>query len=218
MPTIAVEEYLAAIYRLRQDEEPVTVASLARHLNLSHASVSLMVKRLTEEGLVRRKDGCLHLAPEGEQWAEAVVRRHRLAERFLADVLHVPWDEVHGEAHRWEHVLSPAVEERMDELLAHPVACPHGYPLPGREDEYPAKELRPLSAVEVGQRVVVVRVQREEPAFLRYLASLGLLPGARLKVEEVAPFGGPVLVQLGPARYALGREVASRILVQGVDG
>src|SRR4030042_1244984 len=155
MTTAAVEEYLAVAFRLQEEEAPVTVAALAQRLSLSHASVSLMVKRLVQEELLERQNGELRLSAEGERRAAEVVRRHRLAERFLFDVLGLAWDDVHDEAGRWEPVLSPAGG-----------------------------------------------------------ASLGLLPGARVLVEQVAPFGGPLLVRLGSARYALGRDMAGQILVR----
>jgi len=213
MTTPAVEEYLAVVFRLREEGAPVTVAGLAQRLSLSHASVSLMVKRLVQDELLERQEGGLRLTAEGERRGGEVVRRHRLAERFLFDVLGLSWDDVHDEAGRWEHVLSPEVEERLDGVVGRPDSCPHGHPIPGRETAFPV-ELHALSSLEAGERAVVTQVRREETAFLRYLASLGLLPGARVLVEQVAPFGGPLLVRLGSARYALGRDVAAQILVR----
>jgi DtxR family Mn-dependent transcriptional regulator len=213
MTTPAVEEYLAVAFRLQEEGAAVTVAALAQRLALSHASVSLMVKRLVQEGLFERREGELRLTAEGEQRGADVVRRHRLAERFLFDVLGLAWDDVHDEAGRWEHVLSPAVEERLDGVIGRPDSCPHGHPIPGREAALPV-DLHALSSLEAGERAVVVQVRREETALLRYLASLGLLPGARVLVEQVAPFGGPLLVRLGSARYALGRDMAAQILVR----
>ena len=213
MTTPAVEEYLAVAFRLQEEGDAVTVAALAQRLALSHASVSPMVKRLVQEGLLEREEGDLRLTVEGEQRAAEVVRRHRLAERFLFDVLGLAWDDVHDEAGRWEHVLSPTVEERLDGVTGHPDSCPHGHPIPGRVSTVPV-ELHALSSLEAGERAVVVQVRREETTLLRYLASLGLLPGARVLVEQVAPFGGPLLVRLGSARYALGRDMAGRILVR----
>jgi DtxR family Mn-dependent transcriptional regulator len=213
MTTAAVEEYLAVAFRLQEEGAAVTVATLAQRLSLSHASVSLMVKRLVQEELLGRQDGELRLTAEGERRAAEVVRRHRLAERFLFDVLGLAWDDVHDEAGRWEHVLSPAVEERLDGVVGRPESCPHGHPIPGREAALPV-ELHALSSLEAGEKAVVVQVRREETTLLRYLASLGLLPGARVLVEQVAPFGGPLLVRLGSARYALGRDMAGQILVR----
>jgi len=213
MTTPAVEEYLAVAFRLREEGAPVTVAGLAQRLSLSHASVSLMVKRLVQDDLLERQEGELRLTAEGEQRGGDVVRRHRLAERFLFDVLGLAWADVHDEAGRWEHVLSPEVEERLDGVVGRPDSCPHGHPIPGRETAPPV-ELHALASLEAGERAVVVQVRREETALLRYLASLGLLPGARVVVEQVAPFGGPLLVRLGSARYALGRDMAGQIMVR----
>ena len=159
MTTAAVEEYLAVVFRLQEEKAPVTVAGLAQRLSLSHASVSLMVKRLLQDDLLERQEGELRLTTEGERRGGEVVRRHRLAERFLFDVLGLAWDDVHDEAGRWEHVLSPEVEERLDGVVGRPDSCPHGHPIPGRETAVPV-ELHALSSLDAGERAVVVQVRR----------------------------------------------------------
>jgi len=154
------------------------------------------------------------LTEEGRQQAAALLRRHRLSERLFADLLGLPWDRVHEEAMHLEHALTPEAEARLASLLKHPETCPHGGPIPAADGSLTAPLARPLDRVPPGARVWIQQITEEESAFLRYLASLGVLPGAELRVEEVAPFGGPLLVQVGEARYALGRDVAAKILVR----
>jgi DtxR family Mn-dependent transcriptional regulator len=158
--------------------------------------------------------GGARLTGEGRKQALGVLRRHRLSERLFADVLGLPWDRVHDEAMRFEHALTPEAETRLATLLNHPETCPHGGPIPAADGSLTAPPSRPLDRVSAGTRVWIQQIIEEEAPFLRYLASLGLLPQALLRVEEVAPFGGPLLVQVGDARYALGRDVAAKILVR----
>jgi DtxR family Mn-dependent transcriptional regulator len=142
------------------------------------------------------------------------VRRHRLSERFLTDYLALPWDQVHDEACKLEHVLSDEVEQRLAAQLGNPQTCPHGRAIPSSDGELAADEARPLAELAAGQRSVISYVSDEQPDLLRYLSSLGLLPQTAVAVEDVAPFGGPLLVRVGRARYALGREVAGKIFVR----
>ena len=131
----------------------------------------------------------------------------------LTDVLGLPWDRVHDEAMRLEHSLTPEAEARLESLLNHPETCPHGAPIPVPDTSPPPPATRTLDRVVAGTQVRIEQVTEEDGALLRYLASLGLFPQARLTVEEVAPFGGPLLVQVNGARYAIGRDVAAKILV-----
>lgn len=216
MITQAVEEYLEAIYKMSLEDDRVIAARLAERMNVSPPTVADMLKRLQENGLANssRSEG-VTLTKKGQQAAETLVRRHRLWERFLTDVLGLNWDEVHEEACKLEHAMSPQVEERLAEILGHPDSCPHGHPIPGtRGARRREKEARPLSQLCVGEEGVIERVAEEEPKLLQYLASLGLLPNARIRIKEIAPFRGPMLVQVAGAQYALGQEVASKIMVR----
>ena len=213
--TPAVEEYLEAIYKMEQ-EGPVIAARLAERMEVSPPTVADMLKRLSENGFVRasRRDG-VRLTKKGTETAETLVRRHRLWERFLTDVLGLNWDEVHEEACKLEHAMSPQVEEKLAHILGHPETCPHGFPIPGtRGAKKRAREAKPLSDLKVGDEAVIERVSEEEPQLLQYLATLGLLPNARIRVREIAPFKGPLLVQVAGSQYALGQEVASKIMVR----
>jgi len=210
-----IEEYLEAIYKLEQDVSPVTTSALAKQLRISPASVSEMAGKLAEQDLVTRElyKGII-LTAEGKHQALIVIRRHRLWERFLTDVLGLSWDLVHEEACRLEHVTSPLVEERLAQFLGQPETCPHGNPMPTAAGEMTIEAGCPLAELTAGQRAIVLRVPEEDVALLRYLASLGLKPQATVQVEAAAPFQGPLTVQVGEAQHVLGRELASQIVVR----
>jgi DtxR family transcriptional regulator, Mn-dependent transcriptional regulator len=212
-----VEEYLEAIFKLQLGEGPVTVSRLAAELGVAPPSVSEMVARLRAAGLVREpeEDRAIVLTEQGAAEGAALVRRHRLSERFLVDYLDMPWDAVHDEACKFEHVLSPEVEARLAEQLGNPLTCPHGHAIPAEDGSLPELEMRPLSALEPGDDAVIGCIAEEKSDLLRYLATLGLLPDTPVTVESVAPFNGPLLVRVGGSQYALGREVTDKILVRG---
>lgn len=219
--TASSEEYLEAVYKLQQREHPVRISKLAHSLGVAPASVTEMTKRLAQEGYLNRAEGVgVCLTQQGREAALKTVRKHRIVERFLTDVLGLPWEKVHDEACRFEHVVSDEVEEGLERLLGEPTTCPHGFPIPER-DARAAKDTQgavPLCDLATGQSGKILAVDEEDPAMLSYLASLGLLPDVAIKVSEVAPFGGPQLVEVRGARYALGREVASKVWVVPGDG
>jgi DtxR family Mn-dependent transcriptional regulator len=209
-----VEEYLETIYKLEQDVSPVTTSALAKQLGISQASVSEMAGKLAAQGFVTREPyKGMALTAEGKHQALIVIRHHRLWERFLTDVLGLPWDQVHEEACRLEHVTSPLVEERLAQFLDEPETCPHGYPVAGA-DRGRSEESLPLSELEPGQRVVVLHVAEHNADLLRYLAELELRPQAVIEIEEVAPFDGPLTMRIGDNRRVVGRQVASQIAVR----
>jgi DtxR family Mn-dependent transcriptional regulator len=213
--TQSTEEYLEAIFKLQRGVRPVTVKSLADALRVSPPSVSEMVKRLRGAGLVAGPgDRGICLTASGEIEGARLVRRHRLSERFLVDYLDMPWDAVHEEACKFEHVLSPEVEARLAQQLGNPRTCPHGHVIPDVDGRLAEEELRPLAELRPGEHGVIGCISEEDGDLLRYLGSLGLLPETPIEVESVAPFGGPLLVRVGGAQYALGREVAGKILLR----
>jgi len=217
----SVEEYLEAIYKLsREDvESGATVSTIATALDVSPPSASQMLARLRAAGLVEDGNGRgVALTAQGEREAASLVRRHRLSERFLTEYLDVPWDEVHAEACRFEHAISPEVEARLAAQLGYPRTCPHGHAIPDEDGVCVEERLRPLAELEAGERGTIGRISDEQPELLRYLASLGLLPDTHVTVESVAPFGGPLLVRVGDTQYALGREVAAKVLVRERHG
>jgi DtxR family Mn-dependent transcriptional regulator len=209
----AVEEYLEAIYKL-QEAGSTRQADLAKYLVLSPTSVSEMVKKLIDLQLVDRTDGDITLTDNGESAALAVIRRHRLSERFLTDYLGLPWEKAHEEACKFEHVISGAVETGLDKLLESPKSCPHGHPIPDKTGKISEVPSMPLSEFGASSKVIIVKVFEHDPEMLRYLATLGLLPDVEITVKEVGPFNGPLLISVGAAQYALGREVAEKIMVR----
>ena len=215
--TQSVEEYLEAIFKLQRGRGPVTVKRLASELAVAPPSVSEMIGRLRAAGLVEEpgEERSIVLTEAGSAEGASLVRRHRLSERFLVDYLDMPWDTVHEEACKFEHVLSPEVEARLAEQLGNPLTCPHGHAIPGEDGSLVDEELRPLSGLEPGEAAVIGCIAEEKSDLLRYLASLGLLPDTPVSVESVAPFNGPLLVRVGGAQYALGREVTDKIMVRG---
>lgn len=212
--TSRIEEYLESIYKLQEEQHPVSTSRLAEHLKLSAPSVSEMVRKLTGRGLVFHSEKGVCLTDEGKSLAKKVIRRHRLSERLLTDVLGFKWDEVHDEACRLEHAISSEMEDRIAESLGNPKTCPHGHPIPDKDGKLVKEKVKPLSELRAREKGIIVSVFEEDPKMLKYLASLGLIPNVCVKVEEVAPFGGPLIVCVAGSRYALGKEVASKIKVK----
>jgi DtxR family Mn-dependent transcriptional regulator len=195
--THAMEDYLKAVYRLQESAEQVTTQRLAEELGITPASVTNMVKRLHELRLLAHEPyKGVTLTESGRKIALEVIRHHRLLELYLAQTLGMPWDEVHAEAERLEHHLSEGMEARMDSVLGFPTRDPHGDPIPSAELDVAPETSVSLAALEVGQRATVVRVSDRDPAQLRYLGALGLVPGRIVTVLERHPFDGPLLIEV----------------------
>ncbi len=208
----AFEEYCECIFELDEDDVDVIQARIAERLQVSRPAVSEMMKRLEAEGLIHPGNG-IELTDEGRELAERVVRRHRLAERFLTDVLKLSWAEAHHEAGKWEHVMSDAVERAMNELLGAPTTCPHGNPIPGSAYEPPDSE--PLAAVAVGDRFTVRRITEElefEPGLLEYLEESAIQPGNSGLVTALSP-DGTLTVEIDGRHVGVGAFASERILV-----
>ena len=207
--TQAVEEYLEAIHRFSESDGPTTTR-LARQLGVAPASVTGMLRRLAEQGLIRyQRYGRITLTPEGRRRARGVIRRHRLAERLLTDVLGLPLDQVHDEACRLEHALSPEVEDRIAQTLGDPEACPHGNPI----DVGSHGKAGRLTEAAQGRDVSIVALTDESPEVVRYLTEHGLMPPALVKVTGRQPVGGGVIVMVGGVEKTLSRELAATIRV-----
>jgi DtxR family Mn-dependent transcriptional regulator len=213
--TPAMEDYLKAVYHLRDDEGEVTVHSLVERLGVSGPSVTNMVKRLHELGLLRhaRYQG-VRLTPAGERIAVQVVRHHRLLERFLVEHLGYGWDEVHAEAERLEHHISEEFEARVDALLGHPLRDPHGDPIPTVDGTVDAPGEASLLQLEPGSEATICRVADRDPELLRYLGNLGLRPGVAVTLLERLPFDGPLRLTAGGTEHLLGSPLAAAIYVQ----
>jgi DtxR family Mn-dependent transcriptional regulator len=197
-----VEEYLETMLGLAEEGVPVIQARIAERLGRSAPSVSEMLDRLIDDGYVTRDGRRLDLTDSGRRLAEAVVRKHRLAERLLVDVIGLEWHKVHREAGRWEHVISDDVEARLVELLGDPATCPHGNPIPGSHSPAPPAATRSLAEVNEGERIRLLRIAEEVELNLGSLTLLGeggFIPGAVAVVRnrdrqgnmEVVVEGGP---------------------------
>ncbi len=208
----AFEEYCECIFELREDDVDVIQARIAERLQVSRPAVSEMIKRLETEGLVTTDDG-IRLTDTGRRLAESVVRRHRLAERFLTDVLKLSWAEAHHEAGKWEHVISDSVEKAMTDLLGDPTTCPHGNPIPG--SGYEAPESSPLASLDVGESFTVRRIPEElefTPGLLEFLESSSIQPGRSGVVTASSP-DGTLTVEIDGRHVGVGSFASERILV-----
>jgi DtxR family Mn-dependent transcriptional regulator len=213
MPSATIQEYLEAIYKLSLKGE-VRPTQLADGLAVSGPTVTATLRRLEAAELVTRPEGGVALTPQGQREAIEVVRRHRLAERFLVDALQLPWESVHEEACLLEHAMSPRVLEALEIFLDNPSVCPHGHPIPSVEGVLPVPAGSPLADLEAGAEGYVVRVAEDDEKVVAYLGSVGLVPGTRVRVLEVAPFGGPMLVVVPGAEHAVSLEVAKSVFVE----
>lgn len=208
----AFEEYCECIFELREDDLDVIQARIAERLQVSRPAVSEMMKRLETEGLITSDDG-IHLTEAGRVLGETVVRRHRLAERFLTDILKLSWAEAHHEAGKWEHIISDSVEAAMIELLGDPTTCPHGNPIPG--SSYVAPNSEPLSTIEVGNGFTVRRITEElefAPGLLEFLEESSIQPGERGTVTASSP-DGTLTIEIDGRHIGVGSFASERILV-----
>jgi DtxR family Mn-dependent transcriptional regulator len=214
--TEAVEDYAKAIHALsRQQEGPVGTSALAERLGVSPGTVTAMLKRMAEIGLVEHEPyHGVTLTPAGEKVALEVIRHHRLIEAYLAEALGMPWDRVHNEAEVLEHYISEELEERMAEALGDPAVDPHGDPIPDRRLSLRADEGVSLAELEAGEGGVLGRVSDSDPEMLRYLDERGIRPGVRITVSEREPFGRGIVVELsGGDRHPIGEALARRMVV-----
>jgi DtxR family Mn-dependent transcriptional regulator len=208
----AIQDYLKAIYNLGEDGGRVTTTRLARALAVAPSSATAMLKKLAALGLVEHAPyHGVRLTEQGEQVALEIVRHHRLLEQYLAETLDLPIESLHSEADRLEHALSEELEALIDRRLGFPTHDPHGDPIPNENLELAGAELRPLAALEVGERATVRRVPDADAPLLRYLSEMSLLPGKRVELRRSAPFGGPVTVRVGGAEHAISLELAGQI-------
>lgn len=213
--TIAVQDYLKAIYQLGGRSAPVPTSALAERLGVRRASVSGMLKRLDDIGLVshERYKG-VRLTRRGARAALEVIRHHRLLELYLAEVVGMPWDKVHEEADALEHHISEDLESRLAELLGHPTEDPHGHPIPSAKLELNEESYPSLNEARAGSSYVVRRVSDRNAALLRYLDDLGIKPGASLKVVGVVAFGGGVRVKTKGSEHVIGKDAADAVAVE----
>ena len=219
----AAQDYLKAIYKMQADSRPATTLALAVKLGVQPASVTAMIKRLADDPggafLTHTPYHGVALTPRGRVVALETIRHHRLIELFLTEHLGMPWEEVHDEAERLEHVISERLEELIATKLHQPLYDPHGDPIPARDLSIDIPDDVPLSTLAVGDVGVISRVPDGDPALLQYLRSLRLVPGARVFVASIAPYGGVITVRVSRGLHALGAEIAQivRVTIAGVE-
>lgn len=209
----AFEEYCEAIFELHEDDVAVIQARVAERLDVSRPAVSEMIRRMEDEGLVAIDGGAITLTTSGQRLAERVVRRHRLAERFLTDVLGLSWADAHVEAGKWEHVISEPVEEALDRLLGEPTTCPHGNPIPG--SAYAAPDTVALGQLPVGADFTVRRIPEElefTPGLLEFLEQSAIRPGVQGRITASSP-DGTTTVEIDGGHVGIGAFASERILV-----
>jgi DtxR family transcriptional regulator, Mn-dependent transcriptional regulator len=210
-----VEDYLKAIYDIELGGNAAATNDLAQRLGVAPASVSGMVRRLSEQGLLAHEPyRGVRLTPRGRQAALRTLRRHRVIEAYLTQALGYPWDRVHAEAERLEHAASDELIDRMARAIGDPQVDPHGAPIPTRDGGVDETEHRALLEMAVGERARVSRVRDEDPALLRYLAELDMRPGTTVRLVARAPFGGPLTVEVGDRQHAIGEALAAQVAVE----
>jgi DtxR family Mn-dependent transcriptional regulator len=207
----SVQDYVKELYKLQSDGRASTSA-LAERMRVTPASATAMLKKLAQIGLVEHEPyRGARLTPVGERAALEMIRHHRLLEQYLSTTLGLPLDAVHAEAERLEHALSEELEALIDESLGFPTHDPHGDPIPSAALKLEGVTQRSLADVEKGKNAVVRRVPDSDRELLRYLDELGLVPGARVRVTDSAPFGGPITVRARGTDHPISRELAGRI-------
>lgn len=214
----AIEDYLKTIFMLAQEESPVSTSRIAESRQVKPASATSMIQRLAKLKLVDyEKHYGVTLTDSGRKLALEVLRHHRLIEAYLIEALGFSWDEVHEQADVLEHVISEKLEDRIAAALNHPNFDPHGDPIPAKDGTMPAVETEPLALVEPGMKVRISRIPDDTNSeMLRYLADLGLVPGTAVTIVNVAPFDGPVTVEIDGEQKIIGFNVATAVWIEYV--
>jgi DtxR family Mn-dependent transcriptional regulator len=207
-------EALKAVYRLTKDESGAHTGALADHLGLSPGTVTATVKKLAEKGLLDHKPyKGVELTEPGRRAAISAIRRHRIVERFLADMLGYAWNEADKHAAAFEHDIPQEVEDRLFAALNRPATCPHGFPIP-EPDVTEMDSLPPLYALQPGDVAVVAVPGSTDPAVVEFLGTLGLRPGVRVEVQEKHPFDGPLVLRVEGKERTVGERIANQIYVR----
>ena len=213
--SVVVENYLQAIYKLKEKDELVVPARLAEVMNVSIATAVGTLKRLSKQGIIGVGDNKeINFTSRGKELGKSVVRRHRLAECLLTELLGVEWHKAHAEAHRLEHAISPYVEAKLVEALGSPKTNPYGAPIPGYSKDLPPMPAKPLIETREGETTVVARVPEDDRRLLEFFDESGLKPGVQLVVKESAPYKGTITLSLDEREVVIGVEVAQKVLVR----
>ena len=214
MITQAVQDYLKIIFKLANNGKAVSTNAIAEKLQISQASVTGMIKKLSDLKLTTHRPYYgVELTQTGRKIALEIIRHHRLLELYLAEALGYSWDRVHDEAEKLEHVISEEFEDKMAKILGNPTADPHGAPIPSKDGLIEERTLECLSVIDAGQKVQVKEVSDKDPEMLRYLGDIGIFPDVMIDVMEKAPFGGPLLIKVAGKEYNLGERLTDNILV-----
>lgn len=210
----STEDYLKSIFALEGSGDRVTTSALAAHLRVADASITGMMKKLSKDGLVRyeRYRGT-RLTPSGRRAALRIVRRHRLWEMFLVEMLGYSWDRIHDEADRLEHVTSEELERKLDAALGYPSLDPHGDPIPSKDGTVKGTRDKRLSDSAPGSVVVVSRVSDQDPEVLKYAAAVGIGLRRRIRIKEAVAFDGSLRVQVGSREQFISAKLAHCIYV-----
>lgn len=210
----AIEDYLKAIYTLEAEGDKATTSKISAALDVSSASATNMVKRLSKMGLVDYESyKGARLTEAGQKIALEIIRHHRLLELYLLEVMGYSWDEVHEEAEKLEHHISERFEDKIAQLLDDPTHDPHGDPIPTKEGLMPEMDSEPLVHANKGEKLIVSRVRDQDPELLRYLENIGLLPGTKVEILEKAPFEGPITLLIENSEQVVGNDIARNIYV-----
>ncbi|HTY09580.1 MAG TPA: metal-dependent transcriptional regulator [Bacteroidota bacterium] len=215
MPSISAENYLKNIYELESGKKKVTTSRLASKLKISPASVTDMVKKLSEKGFLRHEPyKGVAVTEKGKRSALQIIRKHRLWEMFLAEVLHFSWDTIHEEAEEFEHIMSERMEEKIDEVLGYPKVDPHGDPIPQKDGTIATMNIRPLGEAGEGMTVRVLRVHDANPELLQYASSIGLSLNKRIFVKQKNKFDDSLVVKIGTRETVVSSVLAKNIFIE----
>lgn len=215
--TAVVEEYLEAVYRLQERSGVARTSDIVKALKVAPGTVTNTVERLEKEGYITHEPyRGVKLTERGLKIALQVVRRHRLSERLLTDILHVEWTKVHDAACKLEHGITDEIIKPLEKALRHPKTCPHGNPIPTKCGGIIENKSYLLSTLNEQEQGTIMKITEEKSNILRYLDSLGLVPGALIQVVEKAPFDGPITVKVDGISHALSRTMASIIRVKRI--
>ncbi len=210
----AVEDYLRAIYKLEERGQKISTSALADVLNVAPASVTKMLKRLATMNFVEHEPYYgVGFTPGGKKIALEIVRHHRLIELFLAEIVGVPWDRVHEEAHQLEHALSEYLEDRLSQLLDDPDTDPHGQPIPSKDGTLVTRHIQTLASMKEGTKGVVAEVDDDDGDLLRYVAQKGLFPQAEIRFLQQEPYGGALVVEVDGKEQSVGAEAAQHVWI-----
>jgi len=216
--TSATEEYLEIIYRLQEKSGVATTSDLVKSLKVAPGTITNTIARLEKESLVIHKPyRGVRLTEKGRRIALRTIRKHRLSERLLTDLLNVEWEKVHEAACKLEHSISDEIAKKIEKALGHPKTCPHGNPIPTECGGIIEEESRPLSEFNLGEKGVIAKITDERRELLEYLNSLKVRPNKIVEVIEKAPFGGPITVRIEGRNCALSREIASLIKIRKIE-